>query len=188
MLQEGGFWGWRVKQPRAPEAAHGGTRDFFGTAYGQSGDNFEGFRLGDANIQFDDTLLLIEPDAAKAYEIAHLRVIPAGPTPPGPVLTGPTPTGTVTPGPKPFELTPGPTPTPKAKTFYGSADVPPAAAKIRLVQIAEEIVAVLNADPNAEVKVRVEIQASFPSGAQDQTKRAVSENAKTLLFNNAEWE
>jgi hypothetical protein len=104
------------------------------------------------------------------------------------VQTGPTPTGPVTPGPKPFELTPGPTPTPKAKTFYGSADVAPAAAKIRLVQIAEEIIAVLNADPNAEVKVRVEIQANFPNGAQDQTKRAVSENAKTLAFNNAEWE
>ena len=27
-----------------------------------------------------------------------------------------------------------------------------------------------------------------PNGAQDQTKRAVSENAKTLGFNNAEWE
>ena len=54
-------------------------------------------------------------------------------------------------------------------------------------QIAEEIIALLAADPNAEVKVRVELQATFPEGAQDQTKRAVSENAKTLGFNNAEW-
>ncbi len=56
------------------------------------------------------------------------------------------------------------------------------------MQIAEEIIAVLAADPNAEVKVSVEIQAHFPNGALDQTKRAVSENAKTLGFNNAEWE
>ena len=47
------------------------TRDFFGTAYGQTGDTFEGFKLGDANVQLDDTLLLIEPEAAKAYEAAH---------------------------------------------------------------------------------------------------------------------
>ena len=46
------------------------TRDFFGTAYGQAGDTFEGFKFGDANVQLDDTLLLIEPEAAKAYEAA----------------------------------------------------------------------------------------------------------------------
>jgi len=51
--------------------------------------------------------------------------------------------------------------TPKAKIFYGSADVPPATAKIRLVQIAEEIIAVLSNDPNATVKVTVEISAEF---------------------------
>ncbi len=59
---------------------------------------------------------------------------------------------------------------------------------MRLVQIAEEIIALLAADPNAEVKVRLEIEANFPNGAPDQTKRAVSENAKTLAFNTAEWE
>jgi hypothetical protein len=47
------------------------TRDFFGTAYGQSGDTFEGFKFGDSNVQFDDTLLLIEPGAASAYEATH---------------------------------------------------------------------------------------------------------------------
>lgn len=161
-----------------------GTRDFFGTAYGQRDDTFEGFKFGDANVQFDDTLLLIEPDGAKAYEVAHPRVVPPGPTPPGPVPPGSKPPGPVPPGPTP----PGPKPTPKAKTFHGSADVSPAAAKMRLVQIAEEIIAVLSSDPNTEVKVSVEIQASFPYGAQDQTKRAVSENAKTLGFSNAEWE
>ena len=63
-----------------------------------------------------------------------------------------------------------------------------AAAKMRLVQIAEEIIATLTADPNAEVKVRIEIEATFANGAQDQIKRAVSENAKTLGFGTAEWE
>lgn len=57
-----------------------------------------------------------------------------------------------------------------------------------MVQVAEEIIALLTADPNAEVNVTVEVQVSFPTGASDQTKRAVSENAKTLGFRNADWE
>ena len=131
-----------------------GTRDFFGTAYGQSSEKFEGFKLGDANVQLDDTLLLIEPDAAKAYEAAHspAGVTPPGPTPPEPVPPGPSPPGP--PG-------PGPIPTLKAKAFYGSADVTSATAKMRLVTIAEEIIAVLSSDPNATVKVTVEITADF---------------------------
>jgi hypothetical protein len=59
---------------------------------------------------------------------------------------------------------------------------------MRLVQVAEEIIAVLAADPNADVKVTLEIEVGFPSGASDQTKRAVTENARTLGFKNADWE
>ena len=59
---------------------------------------------------------------------------------------------------------------------------------MRLAEVAEEIIAMLAADPNADVKITLEIQAAFPSGASDQTKRAVTENAKTLGFRNADWE
>jgi len=163
-----------------------GTRDFFGTAYGQSGEKFDGFKFGDANIQFDDTLLLITVDAAKAYEAAHPPSIPAGATPPSTVPTTPTVPQPAPDGSRPtIPSLPG---APKAKLFHGNVTINPAAAKICLVQVAEEIIAVLAADPNAEIKISVEIQASFPSGAQDQAKRAVSENAKTLGFKNADWE
>jgi hypothetical protein len=74
-----------------------GTRDFFGTAYGQSGDTYEGFKFGDSNVQFDDALLLIDPEAANAYEAAHPTTspgpVPQGPTLPGPTVPGPTPAG-----------------------------------------------------------------------------------------------
>jgi uncharacterized protein len=140
-------------------------------------------------VQFDDTLLLIEPEAAKAYDAANQPAPTPAPTPPGPVPPGPNPPGPTPPGPTPPGPTPpGPTPAAKAKSFHGSATVAPAAAKMRLVQIAEEIIATLAADPNAEVKVRIEIQAAFANGAADHTKRAVSENAKTLGFGTAEWE
>jgi hypothetical protein len=138
-------------------------------------------------VQFDDALLLIEPQIASAYEAAQAPVPPPAPPATETIVTGKTPPGPVTPGP-PGSTPPGQTPTSKPKHFHGSAEVAPAAAKMRLVQIAEEIIAVLTADPNADVKIRVEIEANFPNGAEDQTKRAVSENAKTLGFGTAEWE
>jgi hypothetical protein len=166
-----------------------GTRDFFGTAYSQSNEKFEGFKIGDANVQLDDTLLLIDPVAANAYEIAHPPVIPSALTPLGPVQGGPIPAVSVSPGSTPKEPTAAvPIPTPKAKAFYGSADVAPAAAKVRLVTIAEEIIAVLSSDPNSTVRVTVEIAADFPDGVSDQIKRAVTENTSHLGFKNNTWE
>ena len=165
-----------------------GSRDFFATAYGQHEGKFDGFKFGDANVQLDDTLLLIEPNAAKAYEAAIPPVIPPSPVPPGPGPLPPGP-GPTPPGPVPPGLTPpGPAPTPKPHAFHGNVVINAATAKMRLVQVAEEIIAVLAADPNADVKVTVEIQVDFPSGASDQTKRAITENAKTLDFKNAKWE
>jgi hypothetical protein len=78
--------------------------------------------------------------------------------------------------------------TPKAHSFFGTVDVNAAAAKLRLVEIAEEIIAVLAGDPQANVKISVEITAEFANGASDQTKRAVSENAAQLGFKNKTWE
>lgn len=154
-----------------------GSRDFFGTAYGQHESIFDGFKFSDSNVQLDDTLLLIEPEAAKAYQAAHLPVAPPGPTPPGPIPPGPTPPGPVLPG-----------TTQKPHTFIGTADVKAATAKMRLVQIADEIISVLASDSQATVKVSVEIIAEFPNGAADQVKRAVSENAKSLGLKNVNWE
>lgn len=63
-----------------------------------------------------------------------------------------------------------------------------ATAKMRLVQFADEIIAVLSSDPNAAVKITVDIAAEFPDGATDQVKRAVSENARSLGLKSTDWE
>ena len=65
---------------------------------------------------------------------------------------------------------------------------PPRLQKFGSFQIAEEIIAVLGNDPNATVKVTVEISSDFPEGASDQIKRAVSENANSLGFKTKTWE
>ena len=168
-----------------------GTRDFFGTAYGAHDGKFDGFKLGDANVQLDDTLLLIEPETAKAYEIAQKPIIPTGTTPQETLTPTQTAPGTITPRPTPPGHLPGlqpPGAAIKAKSFHGSIGITPSAAKMRLVEVAENIIAILASDPNAEVTVSVEIHANFPSGVQDQTKRTISENAQTLGFKQRDWE
>lgn len=165
------------------------TKDFFGTAYGQSNGKYDGFKLGDAGIQIDDTLLLIEPNAAKLYEEAQTPAPkPVPPTdgdpgqPGGPIPTPGTAGGN---GSGASKGTSNPQ---AAKSFHGTVDVPPATAKMRLVQIADEIVSLLASDPNASVKVVLEISADFPDGAKDTIKRAVSENANSLGLKSADWE
>jgi uncharacterized protein len=166
-----------------------GTKDFFGTAYGEHDGKFDGFKYGDANVQFDDTLLLIASESATAYECSIKAVVsPVMPSTDTPSLTNTTNLSPVTGTVHRESVDTKPVAPPKVKTFHGSIEVAPAAAKMKLLQIAEEIISVLSADPNAEIKVRLEIEAEFSNGAQDQTKRAVSENAKTLNFSIMEWE
>jgi len=164
------------------------SRDFFGTAYGQDGETFEGFQFGDgADVVFDDTLLLIDPEVARAYEEAH-QPPPEVPSPGGDTPTTPGTTGSIIPPVQPFpEPKPGPV-TAKPKVFHASAEVPTATARMRLVQIADEIVSVLASDPNASIRLVVEISVEFPEGASDTVKRAVSENARSLELKNADWE
>jgi predicted AAA+ superfamily ATPase len=164
-----------------------GSRDFFGIAYGQQDGKFDGFKLGDGNVQVDGTLLLIEVEAAKAYEAAQLPS--PGPTPEG---GGGSPPSGPPAGGRPKSASRPPLPgaggAAKAHAYIGTADVKAATAKMRLVQIAEEIITLLTSDPQATVTVTLEIAADFPNGVSETTKRAVSENATSLGFKNNTWE
>jgi predicted AAA+ superfamily ATPase len=151
------------------------SRDFFGTAYGQDGEAFEGFQLGGGSVQFDDTLLLIEPEASKQYEASIKE--------PDPVIVEP-----VVPDLDPLPPKPLPPLPSKAKSFHGSVQISPSAAKMRLVEIADEIIGVLAGDPNAALDITLEINAEFPAGVSDQIRRAVSENATSLAFKSKSWE
>lgn len=166
-----------------------GSRDFFGTAYGQHTGSFDGFKLGDANVQLDDTLLLIEPTAAQQYAAA--QITQAAPPPPTSGYHYP-PTLPATRRPEVQEgrgeSKPSAGGTPKAHSFIGTVDVPATTAKLRLMEIAEELISILATDSQATVRVRLEITADFPDGVSDHIKRAVSENATSLSFKDKIWE
>ena len=159
------------------------SRDFFGTAYGQTGEKFEGFQLGSGDVVFDDTLLLVEPETARKYEEAS-RLIPESAASPLQEPGG-KPTAVPQPAAPASELLVKP---PGAKSFHTTADIPAATAKMRLVQLADEIVAVLRSDPNTAVKIVVEISAEFPNGVSEAVKRAISENARSLGLKEPDWE
>jgi predicted AAA+ superfamily ATPase len=169
------------------------TKDFFGTAYAQAGNEYEGFRFGDSNIQVDDTLLLIEPEVAKRYEAdLAARTAKAQATAPANPVVQKGPPGiqpSVAAGSAVAEsLPPSGAGASKPKAFYGSAEITASTAKFKMVQIAEEIINILASDPKASVRINLEIHADYPSGASDQIKRAVSENANSLGFRTKTWE
>lgn len=165
------------------------SRDFFGTAYGLHEGVFEGFKLEDGFIQVDDTLLLIEPATAATYERANRELAKVAEQPPQPAPTAggwnPPPQPIPAPGIQPVSGTVAPKPV--AKHFHGSVEVSAAMAKMKLAEIADELINILASDPDATVKVTLDVSAEFPRGAKEPTVRAVSENAKTLNFRHPEW-
>lgn len=184
--------------------------DFFGTACGQDGDKYLGFHVGEGNVQLDDTLLLIEPNAANEYALSLKKAKEAeeaaknnggttntgGSTSGGTSTGGSTGTGTgATTGATGTgtnggtgQVGPGTSTIVKPKSFHGSIRIKPATAKMHLVQVAEEIIQLLASDPNASLEITLEINAEFANGPSDQIKRAVSENATSLGFKSRVWE
>lgn len=76
---------------------------------------------------------------------------------------------------------------PARKFFSGTADINPATVKMKLQELAEEIILMLASDPTVTLKVSVEIDAEFPGVASDPIRRAVSENARQLRLKRADW-
>jgi hypothetical protein len=168
-----------------------GSRDFFGTAYGMAGGAYEGFKFGDVNVQLDDTLLLISPDGAGKYESAVARETPSQTydTAAAAQSIAPeaaAPESPANPSNEFFMVSPA-VPI-KSREFYGSVEVATATAKVRLTELADEIISVLAQDPHANLTITLEIKAEFPDGAPDNIRRAVSENAANLKFKNSTWE
>ena len=181
------------------------STDFFGTAYGQEGDKYIGFHLGEANVQLDDTVILIDPKSANEYVVDMGQVEGATDADATGIDGGGNAAGGTATGSDFVTATPGTGPgTPvttagdstgdgnakaiKSRYFHGSIQIKPLAAKMHLVQVAEEIIALLAGDPDTSLNITVEINAEFSSGASDEIKRAVSENATTLGFKTKSWE
>jgi len=74
------------------------------------------------------------------------------------------------------------TETPKSKRFYGSCKLDPTRMTRDVGNIADEVIQHLTSLLGAEVKVSIDIHAEIPAGVPDNIVRIVTENSRTLRF------
>jgi hypothetical protein len=131
----------------------------------------------------DATSVVVKADVA-ARQLAEDRAVVATSSDPDPVGedtetgTGPTGAGgtaTVSPG------------SAAKKRFYGRVSLEPVRMLRDLGEIADAIVTQLGR-AEAEVKITIEVEAIAKDGFDDDVRRTVSENARTLKFETHEFE
>ncbi len=79
-------------------------------------------------------------------------------------------------------------PPPRPRRFFGSVRLSPTRLGKDAASIAEEVVAHLQSQKDAEVEVTLEIHARVPGGASESLVRTVTENARTLKFDSMGFE
>ncbi len=126
-----------------------------------------------------DSLLLVRPDVAQKQRSDE----------PGPA---PTPSPEPEPGPGPSP-TPQPGPGPKVDVvwptrFYGVKTLNSDKIALEFKNVADEVLAHLRSGENTSVTVRIEIEATDTEGFNESRVRTVSENARTLKFDQSGFE
>ena len=91
------------------------------------------------------------------------------------------------PGNDPKETPPKPEPT-RPKRFHGSVELDATRIGRDAGQIGEEVISHLSGLVGSKVKVTLEIEADIPSGVTDDIVRTVTENSRTLKFNDHGFE
>ena len=77
---------------------------------------------------------------------------------------------------------------PKSRRYHGSVELDPTRVGRDAGQIADEVIAHLSGLVGAKVKLTLEIEADIPEGAPEQVVRTVTENSRTLKFNDSGFE
>jgi hypothetical protein len=77
---------------------------------------------------------------------------------------------------------------PKAKRYHGSVKLDPTRAGRDASVIADEVIAHLAGLMGTNIKVTLEIEAEIPDGAPEHVVRTVTENSRTLKFEDSGFE
>ena len=86
------------------------------------------------------------------------------------------------------EEVPAPTPRPAAKRYHGAVRLDPTRVGRDAGQVADEVIAHLAGLQGADVRLTLEIEANIPDGAPEQVVRTVTENSRTLHFDDSGFE
>ena len=171
------------------------SQDAFAYAdfYDAATDRYRGLESGRRpTVQLNSTSVVVKPEVALAQQEKEAAAAAASkPSPP----TATAPQGTTTAGIS-GTASPGPSPTgggvePRRvvlRRFHGTAKIDATRLSRDVDQIASAIVQHLGGLLGAKVNITLEIEAEMPSGAPDSVVRTVTENCRTLKFENSGFE
>ena len=156
----------------------------YAESYDEESGRYRGLRAGQAvSINEGDSGLIVRPEVARRQldaEAAAIKVPEVEPLIDPPVEPG-TPRLTV-------DDLPGiPTP-PKARRYHGSVKLDPTRLGRDASVIANEVIAHLSGVMGANVRLTLEIEVDIPDGTPEQVVRIVTENSRTLKFDDSGFE
>lgn len=157
----------------------------YAEGFDEAAGRYRGLRCGqDVALAAESSGLLVKPDVAQRQVDAETQP-PSSPTP------SPAPGAGVPPQPAtpvlPDTHPPQPAP-PTLRRYHGSVRLDAGRVGRDAGRIAEEVIAHLVGQMGADVTVTIEIEARLPGGASDQLVRTVTENSRTLKFDNHGFE
>ncbi len=153
----------------------------FADSFDEGEKRYRGLRCGElVSISGDNsTGVLVRPDVANA-QLEREKIAVPGPGPgPGP---GPEPGPGTGPGPRPKP------PVAVVKRFHGSVALDPRRPGADAGRINDEVIAHLAGQVGAKVRLTLEIEADVPNGVPEHVVRIVTENCRTLKFENQGFE
>ena len=153
----------------------------FAESFDEDAKRYRGLRGGQqVMLDAQSTGLLVKSDVARRQiEAEKPAGTPGIPQPPG--APGPGPAIPPPGGPAPFAPQ-------LPRRFHGTVVLDTARVGRDASRVADEVIAHLSGLVGANVVVTLEIEASIPNGASEQVVRAVSENSRTLKFENHGFE
>jgi predicted AAA+ superfamily ATPase len=152
---------------------------------------YKGLRAGQGGrIVIDSESLLVKPEVAAAQLDAERP--PTAPAASGQDTTSPATGGNEPPVSPPGSPITGATtlapPVPQVRRFHGSVKLDALRLGRDASRIAEEVVQHLSAIVGANVQITLDIQAELPQSASDKLVRDVTENCRTLKFDDYGFE
>jgi hypothetical protein len=162
----------------------------YAESYDETASRYRGLRCGHMVSLSPDSLvgLLVKPELALKQQDAETPQPTPGGTPTATLPAGSpaeTPTGDSSDGSPTDGEHPKPT---QPKRFHGSVTLDAARVGRDASRVADEVISHLSGLMDANVRVTLEIEAEIPNGAPDNVVRTVTENGRTLKFDNQGFE
>ena len=156
----------------------------YAESYDEESGRYRGLRAGQAvSINEGDSGLIVRPEVARRQIDAEAAAIKVPEVEPPIDLP-------VEPGIKrqtDDDLPDIPTP-PKARRYHGSVKLDPTRLGRDASVIANEVIAHLSGVMGANVRLTLEIEVDIPDGTPEQVVRIVTENSRTLKFDDSGFE